>query len=631
MNTGIGFKNGTKLKSYENLLENMFVVILAMYPLRHVHMGVDLWDTGYSYANFAYMGLDHMDSMWLFSTYLANVVGNLLTKLPMADTLVGMNIYTGLFVSILALCGYFFCTGKLHIPGWIAFVGEMAAISLSWCPTAVLYNYLGYVLFLICVICLYQGLTGKKMRYLFIAGICLGANVLVRFSNLPQMAMILAVWVYVFVETHEEERNSSVKSKFSGNMKTLLRYTLWCLGGYLTALVVLFGYIHIRYGLDAYVEGILRLFDMTETATDYKATSMIMGIVRTYAENSYWMIRLGLIAAAGVLLGVLLSALTEYCSGVQKHKRLCGCLRIGWKIVCVVLALGSIGWLYYSEFFSFLYYSYDSMILPGILFLMLTMIIAGIRIFHKNSPKEEKLISGMLILVILLTSLGSNNGVYPSINNLYVAAPYTMWQCFRFAKRKGIYVIPRTIGGKRFSIDILPVKGVAAAFLLVFLVQSVLFGAKFVFAESTGLQNMTATVTDNDVLAGVKMPEERAEWLQEISEYVREQHLKGREVILYGDLPALSFYLQMPSAFNPWSDLTSYSIQTMKRDMEELREEVLQGVQEAPVVIVECAYGAEEPSEAIVEDVKWQLIVEFMKEFGYTQTFENEKFVIYEK
>ena len=31
-----------------NLLENLFIVILAFYPLRHIGQGIDLWDTGYN-------------------------------------------------------------------------------------------------------------------------------------------------------------------------------------------------------------------------------------------------------------------------------------------------------------------------------------------------------------------------------------------------------------------------------------------------------------------------------------------------------------------------------------------------------------------------------------------------------
>ena len=190
-----------------NLLENLFIVILAFYPLRHIGQGIDLWDTGYNYANFQYMGTEHMGSMWMFSTYLANVAGNWLTKLPNADTLRGMNLYTGLFVSVLALAGYFFCTRKLKMPKGIAFVGEMAAISLCWCPTALLYNYLTYVLFLSSFILLYLGLTKEKKGFLAGAGVLLGANVLVRFSNLPEMGMIVAVWAYDVIVWLEERKD----------------------------------------------------------------------------------------------------------------------------------------------------------------------------------------------------------------------------------------------------------------------------------------------------------------------------------------------------------------------------------------------------------------------------------------
>ena len=123
---------GIRSKSLINMAEGLFVVILAFYPLRHVTWGLDLWDTGYNYANFTYMGTEHMDPMWLFSTYLSNVVGNLLTKLPNAGSLVGMNVYTGLFVSLLALMGYWFCTRKLKMQPWLVFLGEMIAVSLCW-------------------------------------------------------------------------------------------------------------------------------------------------------------------------------------------------------------------------------------------------------------------------------------------------------------------------------------------------------------------------------------------------------------------------------------------------------------------------------------------------------------------
>ena len=135
--------------------KSRIISILFFYPLRHILVGIDYWDTGYNYANFEYMGLEHMDSMWLFSTYLANGIGHLLMKLPLACSLRGMNFYTGLFVSGLAIMGYCFCTVRLRMAKVIVFLGEMLAVSLCWCPTALLYNYVTYLLLFAAILLLF--------------------------------------------------------------------------------------------------------------------------------------------------------------------------------------------------------------------------------------------------------------------------------------------------------------------------------------------------------------------------------------------------------------------------------------------------------------------------------------------
>lgn len=99
---------GTGGQSHRRFWEFVFVAVLVLYPLRHIAWGLDLWDTGYGYANFEYMGTRHMDPMWLFSTYLTTVIGHCLSLLPGAKTLIGMNFYTGLSISLLAVLGYYF-------------------------------------------------------------------------------------------------------------------------------------------------------------------------------------------------------------------------------------------------------------------------------------------------------------------------------------------------------------------------------------------------------------------------------------------------------------------------------------------------------------------------------------------
>ena len=633
--------------SRQRLWEGMFVAILMLYPLRHIAWGLDLWDTGYGYANFEYMGTQHMDPMWLFSTYLTTAIGHVLSLLPGADTLIGMNLYTGLSISLLAVMGYYFCTKVLRIPQTLVFLGEFTAVSFCWCPTGSFYNYVTYVFYLAAVICLYLGLAGGKKRWLFAAGIALGCNVLVRFSNLPEAAMIVGVWAYGIICWLEERKEIAqaadnaeeirAQKKAAGVKlrKKLLQDTGMCLAGYLTALLVLFGYIQIRYGMDEYVNGILRLFSMTEVASDYKATSMIMGMFDWYFQNLYWEIRMCVFLAVGIVAVGVLELIGSYVKTDTAKK----VLRILEWVGSVALAAVMVLWLYRQGFCAREYTNYGAIIWPGVTFLTLTLLVSLWRIFTPSAPKEEKLISGLIFLIILITSLGSNNKLYPSMNNLFLALPYMYWQFFRFCRSVGSF------RWKRITISAIPAKCLFGGFFLLFFIQVALFGRSFVFAEGTGVQDLDTQVTGNRTLQGVWMSEERAEWLQGISEYVEAQQLAGKDVLLYGQIPALSYYLQMPAAFNPWPDLDSYQIGQMEQDMADMQAKMDADASYRPVVLLEKKYAvyleegeaaleALQPMEKewglIVDNPKLSLIGDFMEAYGYVKTFENEKFVIYE-
>lgn len=586
----------------------IFPLMLLLYPLRHIHWGLDLWDTGYNYANFRYMGLDHMDPMWLFSTYLANVVGHFLTLLPGGHTLLFMNLYTGMFVSLTALTAYYFCTKRIKMPAPLVFWGEMVAVSLCWCPTALLYNYLTYVLMLACILLLYEGLSKDRKTFLVLAGVALGTNVFTRFSNLPEMALIIAVWAYGILC-----RKKLLK---------VLQETGFCILGYAAALGVGFGYIVLRYGLWTYINGISRLFAMTDTAVDYKPTAMVYGMFLGYRQNIYWFIRL----LCFVLIGLILCYVLP-----RKLKKV-------KMFFCGALALCAVGWLYYQKFCSLHFDEYDAMLRPGILFLMLTLVVCGIRILQPSVDKKEKLLAGMIFLVVLLTPIGSNNGLFPGINNLFLALPYVLYCFYRLCKKKE--------GEGRLSL--LPMKAVWGGFLALFIFQSMGFGMGFVFVEAAGAKKVDTKAENNDILKGIYMSAERAEWMDGISVYVKEEGLTGREVILYGSIPSLSFYLEMPSAFNPWSDLASYGESIMAQALEETGREAvgedLPAESSLPLVILDRKFALyRQGGEAALEqagypaseidkvkaDTKQELLWTYMEKWEYEETYSNSKFVLY--
>lgn len=596
-------KTGMNLETKKQKIcgrEIFLTAVLLLYPLRHIWWGLDLWDTGYNYANFQFMGTQHMDSMWLFSTYLATAAGHFLTKLPFGNCLLGMNFYTGLFVSLLAITGFLICTRILKMSSVIVFLGEFAATSLCWCPTALLYNYLTYVLLLYGVIFLYLGLEKEQKRYLAAAGVCLGSNVMVRFSNLPQAALILAVWGYAFI-TRKQEKGHALK-------KTVIQ-TLICMLGYFVSLALWIGLLSAKYGFAEYMEGIRRLFGMTENATDYTAYAMILKMLQEYVQNLYWVVRFCVPAVLGIMgFAILPERFTRW-------------KKAGYLLVLCLFAV----WLYKGPFATLEFASYAAMFRPGIVFLILTLGICLVQILHPATSQQEKLLAGVLLIMIPVTSLGSNNGTLPSLNNLFLAAPYTLEKIWCFLKKT-----PEKKKIRKVTLFSFPVKATVCLFLLIFLVQSIGFGTSFVFAEAQGAPKADTEITGNPVLKGMRSEREKAAWIEEISAYVQKENLEGKEILIYGNLPAMSYYLNMPSAFNPWIDLKSYSLETMEKDMVQMENAILNEEKEAPVVLLERKAADYVIGLYGFGDSKLNRIMDFMERFGYQMTFENEKFTLWQ-
>ena len=93
-------------KGYNVLTGILFPVVILLFCFVKVNQGADITDSTYSLTNFQFA--DKMDVMWYVSTFYANLIGGLLVKLPMGNTLLMMNVYTGVFKAVTALIAYFF-------------------------------------------------------------------------------------------------------------------------------------------------------------------------------------------------------------------------------------------------------------------------------------------------------------------------------------------------------------------------------------------------------------------------------------------------------------------------------------------------------------------------------------------
>lgn len=579
------------------IAEVLFPMLLLLFPLIKINQGVDLTDTPYSLGNYYFF--PRMEGVWVLSTFLSNVTGYLLTRLPMGGTMLYMKLYTSLFISVMALFSYRFF--KTKMPSWLAFVAELSAIGFCWCPTGILYNYMTYLLFLMGAVFLFRGLAGGRPLWLFLAGICLGLNVSVRIPNVLEASLIIALWYY-----------GARKRK---TFEQILKETGICVGGFLTACVLMFCVICVRYGAGAYGEMIGGLFGMAEGASDYTLREMIRSILSAYVTGFRWMLYMILCILPGIPFFV-----------IQREKypflrKIMYCLGI----VFLFLVLGRWG------MYNFKYYQKEAGLQWGVVFLLLSLAVCIWVLFTRMLDDEWKLIGCIALMVILITPIGSNNHVWPVLNNLFFVAPVTFWMIYRFARWGRMYL------DSTQKAPLFPVKAMAFGVVLMFLVQSLGLGFCYVFRDGENGDPRNIRVINNSVASGMYTSALNAETLDEISLFMLENQIEyaDRGLILYGNIPGLSYYLAKPSAiFTTWPDLDTNSFDRILGDLEKITEELHKGEKtesgsgERPIVILSAALDV--AGEEGIQDRKLQAILSFMEENGYEQVFGNEAYVLYE-
>lgn len=587
------------LKKVEALFENkiwnrivgiLFPIILVFFSLMNINQGVTVTDTGYNYGNFVFF--EGLDDMWKFSTYLAASTGAFFTKLPWGQTMLGLNFYTGLIKTVTAIMAYFFCIRVCKMRKEIVFAGEMLALGLCWCPTALTYNYLTYLLFTLGAMCLYVALTKGKNVFLILAGIVLGLNVFVRLPNLAEMALIVVVWLCGIL--------------YRQGFKRIVKNTLLCMLGYIIGVGAVLIYILCRYGLTRYADGISALFAMTDEAGSYTVKAMIVDMIQVYLEYAKYFFG-GLLL---ICIGMILFKLLE-----KKYIVLKSCLYM-------VIVIAGVFIYYKLGMFDFNYSGYISMFGWGVLLLTFCLVLGIYWIVFTKREHEEKIMAAIVCVIILITPLGSNNHLYSPMNNLFLVAPFFVNYIWHLLSEQKSSIM---IGKGTFSV--VPYKLTMFIFGGIVLFQSVVFGANFVFRDGVNGEERTMQITDNAVLAGMYTTKGNGENLQELNEFLEANELIGQEAILFGNVPALSFYFELrPAMSSTWPDLASFAYKKFETEINELEAEG-----KRPMVIV----SSNPIDVGKYEDASWEIqkkmqcLEAFMEQNAYVQSFANDAFTIY--
>lgn len=577
-------------KIWAKITSVLFPILLVLFSLIHIGEGVTVTDTGYNYGNF--VSFDGLDDMWKFSTYLASAIGAFFTHLPFGQTMIGLNFYTGLFKILAALILYYFCINVCKMRKEVVFIGEMIALGLCWCPTALIYNYLTYFLFHMAAIFLYMAIVKEKKVFYILAGVSLGINLFVRLPNLAEIALIAVVFIAGIL--------------YKKGIKKVVSDTLYCVLGYIIGAGAIFVYIVCRYGLKRYVDGIMSLFAMTDEAGSYTVKAMIMDTLRVYIQYSKWFIFGVLLVVGGLLLFKILE---------DKFVLAKKCIFVALMVALVYLFLK-------MGMFTLNYRGYESIFGWGVMLLTVCLFLGAGIILSKRRSNEEKVMACIVCVIILITPLGSNNHLYSPMNNLFLVAPFFInyiWQLISCEKRSMML-------GK-ISINLSAYKIAFVLLACVIFVQSFLFGLNFVFRDGVGGEDREYQISNNPVLSNMYTTRENGENLQQLNDYLVKNDLIGSDAVLFGNVPSLAFYFELnPVLSSTWPDLSSYSVDKFKTEIDRLSKE-----DAMPMVLLSANpsdTGQTDSSSNSLKE-KMQYLQSFMEEKQYECVFTNEAFMLY--
>ncbi|MBR6093674.1 MAG: hypothetical protein IKP92_01465 [Lachnospiraceae bacterium] len=582
-----------KVKRIEHLMKTgarakdaIFIILLTAFPFLHISYGLDILDVGYNLLNFE--TFPDMNRTWAVSTLLANILGHIFTKLPGGGTMLGMNIYcTVLFTAFMAV---FYLLLRRYYQDWIVFAGLFLAEGLCWCPKVILYHYLSYYLFGLGTLLFLRAMEDSKKWLYVTAGAVLALNVFVRFPNIVESAMILVLFFYGI---HEK--------------KHIWKEFLCCIAGYVTVLLLGILLVEICFGRGSFAGMIQSLFGMTKEAPSYTPKSMVATIFGDYLDYIYFFVpiaALGLIAAIPMILikKPLARAITVLLSG---------------------MCFGVLIRMYYKwNVFNFNYVDYRSFFAWSTFFLMIAIILGIVGLFRKGYPIRRKLLGLAVLLLVFITPIGSNNGLYTAFNNLFLVAVYVFGELVYdpkgsiFEKKKETDIIPLWWGG-------FAVRCVALMVCAFTMIQGTLFGIVFLFRDESFIQGDFVTVSDADVIAGINTGRDKGLAVYGLNEFLKANNLKNKETICFGHIPGIYYICEEECVMShSWADLSSFPVEEFQADLDRIGENY-------PVFIGSAEYRKVYEGEKTSEiKEKERIITAYLQSHDYEVIYENSDYFV---
>jgi hypothetical protein len=499
-------KNITKIILSKKIALTLFLCTF-FYSFFLVWQGLDFTDMGFMLSSYQQFYLNPDSNIYFLINWLTIFIGYW-----SGETFGGgVIVYKLSATFIIAICSWLSYSSLSYIFGRSWCLALFIFISFLFITKAngnwINYNNLTSLFYLIGGIALFHGLNNNRIFLILLSGLVFGINIFIRFPNILGFSLIGIIFLFSYI----------VKLNFKKSILLSLSFLIgWILGILLILLLIL-----LHGHQDYYLQSLMLILGKTsENASLYSGFNLLKMLIKdqllAFVLGGCWLL---------ITFFVLSFSINN-----KKNIYFINILFVGFTI-------------YIFELFNIWIW-----MIPGILYYSLFIII----IKNWKNSKEITLLAVISLFILIITPLGSGNGIHNAIYGSWLALPLVLNWFWLQSTTKNL----NDMRWPRFQINI---KNTLITLIFSISLFSILKSLSYVYRDSQNRLELKYNI-NHPLLKGVYTTYARSivvnELLLELNKWVK----PGDILFAYPQIPMVNFLKKTTSWLsNPWPVLQAQS------------------------------------------------------------------------
>jgi hypothetical protein len=468
--------------------------LLCTYSFFLSFFGLDITDFGFSLSSYHFVFGNPPPIEYLYANWGTNIIGGVILKIFTNAISIKLAGAVTLWIT------YFFCYRTLinFVQPYYIICGLFFTTLLTYNINWIHYNHLTALFFTAATYFLIQGLMREKFWFLAVSGFFLSFNIFVRFPNIVGLGLGILIFLYYM-------------KPFEG--KKIVRGCVFFLSGMIPGIVFPIIIMIMLGQWNTYVDSLKDLFQLASGSgvshTDYSGNSLLGLLISDHLLVLHALLFVVLTLASYLFIFVILDK-GKTSEPFQKGVTF-----------LYSLFIGGIA-LYYNNERTFIIY------LVSILYFIMI-----VNTVIRSKQKEWRLLSLGALILLFITPLGSNNGIWNAIYGMYFAMPIMLQSLLNLFNKR--------LGNKLTYLIVVP-----------FILYALPLSVGNIYRDNPDFFSLRATA-DTPKLKMIFSVPDRVQALDELSVGLKKYLKKEDTLLVYEEVPIVPYLTDKPSVIpNPW-------------------------------------------------------------------------------